>query len=225
MKNIIVNGKKIPYIIERKNVKNINMRVKDGYIYVSARKSVPEEYIKKLLEKNGTKFSAAIDKLKTVNKTDLSVTKYLGTEYPVEIIQSKSNKVSFENNRFTVCVIDTNDRENILFNILKWKSDKCVEIYAQLNQKVCNLFRENGYKVPLAVVTIKLMKTRWGSCNYVTGRFSMNLKLIDYPMECIYGVFCHEYMHFIHQNHSADFYRDLEKICPEYRKYDKFLKN
>lgn len=222
MKSIIINEKEIFYIIERKPVKNINMRVKDGYIYISAGKSVPEEYIRKLIEKNAPKFLQALEKNNT--NTDLSVTKYLGKEYPVEIIESQVEKVIFENNKFTIFTPNKTNRENILFLLLKWKSDKCLELYADLNKKVCNLFRENGYKVPLAVVTIKLMKTRWGSCNYVTGRFSMNLKLIDYPIECIYGVFCHEYMHFIHQNHSADFYKDIEKICPEYRKYDKLLK-
>lgn len=225
MESIIINEKEYFYRIERKSVKNINLRIKnDGVIYVSAPKNVPKDYILNLIKKNAVKYSQIIEKNKSNNKTDISSTKYLGKEYPVKIVESPAFKVTFDNDIFTVFTPDKNDRENILFLILKWKSNKCLEIYADINTRVCNLFRNAGYKVPLAVVTVKLMKTRWGSCNYVTGRFSMNLKLIDYPPECIYGVFCHEYMHFFHQDHSSAFYNDLLKICPDYKKYDKLLK-
>jgi len=227
MKSLIINDKELFYVIERKNVKNINMRVKsDGIIYISAKRSIPEECIKNILEKNAGKFSAVIEKLQNQKKkTDnTDFINYLGKEYPVRIIERNNESVDFDKSTFTIYTSDKTDREKILFQILKWKSDKCVEIYSDLNQRVCNLFREHGYNVPLGTVTVKLMKSRWGSCNYVTGKISMNLRLIDYPVECIYAVFCHEYMHFIHQNHSKDFHKDLERICPSYKAYDKLLK-
>lgn len=227
MKSVIYNGKELFYVLERKKVKNINMRLhEDGTVYISANKSVPEDYIEKILLKNADKFFKASQKLKSRknNLSNISSTKYLGKEYPVNIIESNENKIVFENDIFNVYTTDKNNRENILFLILKWKSDKCVSLYSDINRRVYELFKNAGYSVPLASVTIKLMKSRWGSCNYIKGRFSMNLRLIDYPSECIYGVFCHEYMHFIHQNHSKDFYNDLEKIFPEYKKYDKLLK-
>jgi len=227
MNSVIYNNKELFYVIERKKVKNINMRVKeDDIIYVSASKSVPEKYIKELIEKNAKKFADIIEAKhkKQLSEADLSYVKYLGKKYPLEIIKSNENKLLFENNTFKIYTPDTENHKDILFTILKWKSDECVRLYSDINKQVYNLFCQNGYNVPLASITIKLMKTRWGSCNYVKGKFSMNLRLIDYPYEAIYGVFCHEYMHFIHQNHSKAFYNDLEKICPKYKEYDKYLK-
>ncbi|MGN0613630.1 MAG: M48 family metallopeptidase [Porcipelethomonas sp.] len=228
MNCIKINGKELYYIIERKSVKNINMRLKtDGIVYVSASKKIPEKYIKSLLENNAEKFLAAAEKQKQNQdiQTDISKTRYLGIEYSIEIIKSDENTADFDGTKFTVHTPDISDKENILFLILKWKSDKCKKLYSEINIDVRSRFRQSGYNVPLAIITIKLMKTRWGSCSYNTGRMSMNLKLIDYPKECIYAVFCHEYMHFIHQNHSRDFHNDLEKIYPEYKHADMLLKS
>ncbi len=222
MKSIIINNKELSYIIERKNVKNINIRVRNGIVYISANKSVSEEYIIQLIKHHSEKILKSVDK--TQNVVNTSITKYLGKEYPIKITESHAFKVVFDNEKFTVFSPDKSDEENILFLIANWKSEKCLEIYADINNRVYNKFCNAGYDVPLASISVKLMKSRWGSCNYVTGCFSINLKLIDYPLECIYGVFCHEYMHFIHQNHSVNFYNDLKKIFPDYKKYDDLLK-
>lgn len=228
MKTIMLNGIEVSYILERKSVKNINMRIKpDGVVYISANRSVPEKYILQILENDKDRIVSAIEKMKQMRSksSDLSTVRYMGQKYPVEIIEENTEKIDFEDNKFIVRTADKNNTEQIQFLILKWKSDSCLELYRKINKDVYEAFITHGYKVPMSIVTIKLMKSRWGSCNVRTGRISMNLSLIDYPIGCIYGVFYHEYMHYIHQNHSADFHRDLNRIYPEYEKFDKILKN
>ena len=57
---------------------------------------------------------------------------------------------------------------------------------------------------------------RWGSCNSRREvRFSWRLikarpALIDY-------VVCHELAHLRHMNHSAAFWQEVERMCPDYR--------
>ena len=67
MKTINLNGKEISYVIERKSVKNINIRVKsDGVVYISANKTVPEKYILELLEQDKDKIISIIEKIKKI---------------------------------------------------------------------------------------------------------------------------------------------------------------
>ena len=43
----------IHYVLTRKSVKNINFRFKpDGIVYISASRSIPERFIRQLIEKN-----------------------------------------------------------------------------------------------------------------------------------------------------------------------------
>ena len=51
----------------------------------------------------------------------------------------------------------------------------------------------------------------------------MNFRLMQYPLGCIYGVFYHEYAHFMHLDHSKAFYAVLYRMYPEYEKFDAIL--
>lgn len=59
-------------------------------------------------------------------------------------------------------------------------------------------------------------KTRFGSCS---GKNSIcfSYRLMNYPETAIDYVVVHELAHIRHHNHSADFYRLIESILPDYR--------
>ena len=94
----------------------------------------------------------------------------------------------------------------------------------RLNEKVCKAFRSAGYSVPLARVTIKNMKSRWGSCKSSEGKLSINLRLVNFPPECLESVFYHEYAHFLCQDHSSRFYDFLYQLYPDYDRAQRPLK-
>ena len=227
MKTINLNGKEISCVLERKSVKNINIRVKsDGVVYISANKTVPEKYILELLEQDKDKIISIIEKIKKNQEKvddDITSTMYLGEKLPVEIIDDCPERVQFDGKKVVVYTLTPKSNQRIRDIIWNWKFDQCRNIFIDINIEVHKRFIEAGYNVPLSFITVKLMKSRWGSCNVKSGRFSINLRLMDYPIECIYSVFYHEYMHYVHQNHSADFHRDLNKIYPDYEKYDRIL--
>ncbi|MBQ3509039.1 MAG: M48 family metallopeptidase [Peptococcaceae bacterium] len=45
----------------------------------------------------------------------------------------------------------------------------------------------------------------------------LNLWLVMAPIECIRQVLVHEYIHFLQNNHSPEFYALLEQVEPQYR--------
>ena len=224
---ITINNINVTYHIERKSVKNINIRIKrDGIVYISANRSVSEKYIRELLITDGEKIISAIDRMKLAKnqKSDSDFMWYLGIKYPLHAEFDEAEKADFCDGVFSVHTSEPDNRQHIIYLTKRWQADRCQELYKKINEKVSDIFKDKGYTVPRARLYIKDMKTRWGSCNARDGKVSMNLRLIEYPIECIYAVFYHEYAHFIHHNHSKDFHNFLNSIYPEYKKWDKILK-
>lgn len=66
-------------------------------------------------------------------------------------------------------------------------------------------------------VTIRLMRSRWGSCTPATGAIRLNLTLAWYPPECLDLVLTHELTHLWVAGHGAAFYRRLDSAYPRRR--------
>ncbi len=65
-------------------------------------------------------------------------------------------------------------------------------------------------------VSVRMQKTRWGSCSG-KGNLSFNCLLMLAPEEVLDSVIIHELCHRKEMNHSARFYREIEKIMPDYK--------
>ena len=72
-------------------------------------------------------------------------------------------------------------------------------------------------------IFIRLQKSRWGSCS-VEGNLNFNALLALMPLEVLDSVVVHELCHSRHMDHSKAFYDQVLKIFPEYKKWDKWLK-
>jgi predicted metal-dependent hydrolase len=58
-------------------------------------------------------------------------------------------------------------------------------------------------------------RTRWGSLS-AKGVVGLNWRLIKASAPEIDYVICHELAHFRHRNHSAAFWREVARLCPDY---------
>lgn len=72
-------------------------------------------------------------------------------------------------------------------------------------------------------ITIRNQKTRWGSCSS-RGDLNFNCLLMLAPPEVIDYVVVHELCHRIEMNHSQSFWKEVEKILPDYKKRIRWLK-
>ena len=72
-------------------------------------------------------------------------------------------------------------------------------------------------------ISIRAQKTRWGSCSS-NGNLSFNCLLMLLPEAVVDSVVVHEVCHRKHMNHSAAFYREVERVFPEYRRCRSWLK-
>ena len=68
-RTVITEGQEIHYYLERKNVKNLNLRVrKDGSVYVSANESVPCEELDDFVCSKASYIIRAVEKFKEMTQ-------------------------------------------------------------------------------------------------------------------------------------------------------------
>ena len=73
-------------------------------------------------------------------------------------------------------------------------------------------------------VTIRCQQTRWGSCSG-KGNLNFNCLLMLAPEEVLDYVVVHELAHRKQMNHSALFWQEVERECPDYKKSLFWLKD
>ncbi len=76
-----------------------------------------------------------------------------------------------------------------------------------------------------SIKSIKLKDnfSNWGSCSN-TGNINLSIRLLLLPFEVRKYVIIHELCHLVELNHSRKFWSLVEKHCPDYRRYEKWLK-
>jgi len=91
----------------------------------------------------------------------------------------------------------------------------------ELPGRVAELAREQN--VTVSHVTVRNQKSRWGSCSR-RGTVSLNWRLIQTPDFVRDYIILHELMHRRQMNHSAAFWREVDRACPDYPVAEAWLK-
>jgi len=79
------------------------------------------------------------------------------------------------------------------------------------------------HQLPVRRVTVRNQRSRWGSCSR-RGTISLNWRLIQAPPFVRDYLILHELMHLRQMNHSARFWREVERVCPDYHAAERWLK-
>lgn len=223
------NGINLDYTLTRKKVKNINVRVKtDGSINVSANSKISQAKINdflisksEFLIKAKEEFSS-LPKPKNIEYISGEDFKFLGETLNLKVEKSTTEKIFIDDN--SNIYLHLNDVDNFQKKeqlINKFLKSQCEIIFSELSEKIYPEFKIYNVKYP--TIKIKNMKSRWGSCLVQKNIITLNLQLIKYPLSCIEYVIYHEYCHFIHPNHSKDFYALQESFVPNFRELKKEL--
>ena len=84
---------------------------------------------------------------------------------------------------------------------------------------------ENVMNVKVSKLTIRTMKSRWGTCNYKEKKICLNTELAKKPFESIEYVLIHELAHLLERGHQKEFKAVMDKFSPAWRRLRKELKS
>jgi predicted metal-dependent hydrolase len=72
-------------------------------------------------------------------------------------------------------------------------------------------------------VSVRNQRARWGSCSRL-GTISLNWRLVQTPAFVRDYVVLHELCHLRQMNHSARFWAEVERLCPDYAAAESWLR-
>lgn len=101
----------------------------------------------------------------------------------------------------------------------KWLYEKAKSYLPERTRELAD-----KYNFSIGRVSVRRQKTRWGSCSSKKN-ISLNYKLLQFEKPVIDYVIIHELCHTKFMNHSKSFWNEVSKIIPDYKKYNKQLKN
>jgi len=229
--SVDINGEKIVFFVQRKNIKNINLKVNlDKKITMSIPMKmeieIAKEFVKKKVEwikKQQNYYESFAEEKENITFENGETVYLLGKQYKMKIIPSTKNSITIKGKYFQI-----NIKEKYIVNkkYIRKVYDKWLKEYAEqiLNDLIIRYqFALKKYNIKIPKLEIRQMKSRWGSCIPSSNKVIFNLNLIKTPMCCIEYVVLHELSHFKYQNHSKNFYNFITIFMPDWKKRKKIL--
>jgi hypothetical protein len=150
---------------------------------------------------------------------------------PREFLSGESHY--FLGHRYLLKVIETKGIQRV-----EIKNKKVIHLYMRSNhsvrsrEKVMSTWYRQELKIivpeliskwePLLNVNVKdwgvkLMKTKWGTCNHLEQRIWINLELTKKNIRCIEYIVVHEMIHLIEKDHNENYKKILDEHIPRWK--------
>ena len=143
-----------------------------------------------------------------------SVFIYQGELFRLEFTKGLHRSIQLIDGMLMLTTPEILPEDTVRRRINNWYRKRAVEIMKERSTECHSMMQ--GENIPLPPITIRTMKTRWGSYSYQTKRISLNLNLIKAPQACLDYVIIHELCHIKVRHHGADFWKMVSRYVPDY---------
>lgn len=232
-KTIVLNGKNVEYELQFKNIKRINLSISvEKGIHVSAPNRATVTDVEKFMRNNAEFILKSLEKYEKLAATMPKPKKYVNKEYiyflgdkkTLFVNKSVRNFVQVNGGEIRIFVTDIDNfdlKENVMNEFMK---NECEKYVTKMCRELYPRFSKRNIAYPKEI-RFRKMVSCWGNCRPSRGILTFSTYLIQLPPKCIEAVVCHEFTHFLHENHSKDFYNQLTEFMPDWRVHDKVMKD
>lgn len=207
----------IVFEFERRAVRNVNLRVRsDGSIRVSAPARTSLAYVKKFVADHAEWIvkkrdeSLARTRERELGFVERGALHLAGRELAVVYEEGRAGRVSADGKRVLVTAPTVQAADAAL---ARWLERRAKEMLPAVFGRAEAAWGEGGGE-PVAL-SLRNMRSRWGSCNAKKRRVTLNTVLVTAPEECVEYVCMHELAHFRSMRHDRAFYEELDRLCPD----------
>ena len=220
MNPLIIGSLEIEVV--RKDIKNLHLGVypPEGRVRIAAPLRVNDEAVRLF----------AISKLSWIKRQQAKFEKqrrqserdyvsgeshyFKGRRYLLNVVyQQSAPKVVVRNKtHIDLYVREGSDRERREQVLLRWYR-------RQLKKELPELIAKWQDIIGVEVQNwgIRLMKTKWGTCNVEAGRIWLNLELVKKPPRCLEYIVVHELVHLLERHHNERFVAYMDEYLPQWR--------
>lgn len=218
---ILINNRELIYEFSRKNIKNINLRIrKDGSVFVSAPQRISAQAVESFIISRSKWIFKHIDRLNDLKKENTfelksgTVITIFDNKYLLTVTESRSRSCHIENDELVVTLPDKSNTDMLKNTLSSFLEDRLKETLDTL----CSSIYEKDFKalnISYPEIRIRKMRSRWGSCHSQNKKVIFNKQLVFLPTKCVEYIIYHEFTHFIQPNHSSEFYKVLKGFLPD----------
>jgi Predicted metal-dependent hydrolase len=217
---MIFNDDEFGEVVVRKSLSSTNVKFSlapDRRLRISAPTYMSDRRIRRLLDTSRTALRSSL--LSQMPKRVLKDGQRIGKSYTVVFVDAEK-KTEIVGKQ----VLVASDSEEV-----EMKGEIC-DIYIKALRNDAKEYLPKKLKVVAErcefhyeLLRLSHASSRWGSCSS-NGTISLNITLMNLPEQLIDYVLIHELVHTKHMNHSAEFWREVEKHDHNYKRHRKALK-
>jgi len=219
----LINNESLDYQLIKKSKKTLSLKISENGLVVSAplfmsKKKINQLVISKIkwIKKKLELIEPQKNKLFIKNRASFDL---LGKEIKITLLDG-NNKIEWvDENNLKIFFKDQDDQKKLKTFFIKWLKEIALDYFSQRAYEISKL-----YAIPSNSILLSNAKSRWGTCNSKT-EVRINWRLIQADPYVIDYVICHEFAHLTHMNHSRNFWNLVEKLCPNYKLAENYLKN
>lgn len=225
---IIYNNSPIEFTLIRKNVKNINLRIKsDMTVLVSASNSVPLEYLLDFVKKKAPWILNNLDRYSKIQKKITESKEYVsgeefrlfGRQLRLRVIESDHEEVLLNGDFLELYVKNKRNYSRKKNLVEVFYKDLMIRAFDESLDKMVRKLALDF----MPEIKIRYMTSRWGSCVAKKKTILLNSTLVYAPKFCIDYVILHELLHFSNPKHDKAFYQTLTAYMPDWRECKRIL--
>ena len=214
----------------RKRIKNVHLKVfRTLDVVLSVPEQVPDEWIDSFLSSRQKWIDDQITKYKRTsgfnNLAEIrngSSTQFLGKDMRIYKEASLNNRVEVDEKKVHLYVTDVDDEDLVQRVFSKWWRQTAETVYQrEVDQYYNSVIRKYGIEKP--DISIRKMKTLWGSCPPKKSKITLNEYLLKANIRCVQYVVLHELTHLLYPNHNSNFYDFMTIHMPDWKERKKQL--
>lgn len=220
MNSIVVNDIEIEVI--KKNIKNVHLSVHPpaGRVRLAAPENMDAEAIRlfvisKLswIKKQRKEFDT--QERQSVREFLSGESHYfMGTRYLLNVIESsEKQRVELRNKKYMdLYVRPGHTIEKREWIVSQWYREELKRLIPEYIEKW-----EDTIGVTVNEWGVKLMKTKWGTCNEQDKRIWINLELAKKNLRCLEYIIVHEMVHLLERHHNDRFKAYMDEFLPNWK--------
>ena len=217
-RTISLNGIPTVYTLERKRVKNVNLRVRGGEVFVSAPRWVPSAVIEGFLRERADFILGALERTERTPFPpceDGAPLPWRGRTLTLALGRGSRSSARVEGGVLRLCVRDAQDAEGVRRALDRWYRAESEALCLEAFDRLYPQFAALG--VPRPEIRMRAMRSCWGNCRPAKKVVTFNARLAAVPEGCVEYVVAHELTHFLHADHSSAFYAALARVIPDWK--------